>query len=493
MKRFISLDFLRGAAIITVLFFHMILVVWDYEGVLAAGFPWPYWPLVIFLAFLAQFNVLFIVLSGLVNTISIDKQWKKFLKQNPNADQKRIMIKKILKSQIIRGLFILAMAYIYGILLDRLPLNYVKQVSDPVVQSVGGFYSTNVLHAIAWGIIISGFVYTWLLSREKGQAWISKRFLQVVLLMLILTPFMIMLSRVFPYFYDSWTTRGLGLNITYLFINSIFRGTCPLFPFSVFGVVGAMIGYRISSGNVEKPYATKWFTGSVVVFVSGLLLYLPRVADLHVSLGVESGTLLYYFVASVYDVGEKLMVLGGSLLLILIVLYVIDVRGKTKGFTKRTVFVRRFGLVSLTVFSLQWLVALLLMGYHSISSAVTNNNTPFLLSNFAAGWFDFEYAPGFTSWELVFWFSITLVIWHVLLWMWEKVGYKGSFEWFTIKLMRTSRKDVGERLNMSASLYNVESIVDKPQSYWRLRTVIGLVLIFFVMATVEVGLYIMCI
>ena len=491
MKRFVSLDFLRGAAIIIVLFFHMLQVVWNYEGVLAAGFPWPYWPLVIFLGFLGQFNVLFIVLSGLVNTISIDKQWRKFMKQNPNADQKRTMTNKILKSQIIRGLFILAMAYVYGILLDRLPLNYVKQVSDPVVQSMGGFYSTNVLHAIAWGVIISAFVYTWLLSREKGQAWISKRFLLVVLFMLVLTPFMITLSRIFPHFYDSWTTRSLGLNIVYLFVNSIFRGTTPLFPFAVFGVVGALIGCRISSGNIRKSYATKWFIGLVVVFVSGFLVYLLRVAGLHLLLGVESGTLLYYFVASVYDVGEKLMVLGGSLLLILIVLYVIDVRGKIKGFIQRTVFVRRFGLVSLTVFSLQWVVALFLVGYHSINNAITGDTTPFLLSNFAAGWFGFENAPGLTAWELVFWFSITLVIWHILLWLWEKVGYKGSFEWLMIKLMRTSRKDAGERLNMSASLYNVESMVDKPQSYWSLRTVIALILVWFVMATVEVGLYAM--
>ena len=92
----------------------------------------------------------------------------------------------------------------------------------------------------------------------------------------------------------------------------------------------------------------------------------------------------------------------------------------------------------------------------------------------------------------MFWFSITLVIWHVLLWLWEKVGFKGSFEWITIKLMRISRKDAGERLNMSASLYKVESMVDNPQSYWSLRTVIAMIIVFFVMATVEVGLYILC-
>jgi hypothetical protein len=491
MKRFISLDFLRGTAIITVLFFHMIQVVWDYEGVLAAGFPWPYWPLVIFLGFLAQFNVLFVALSGLVNTISMDKQWKKFVAQNPTADQKRIMINKILKSQIVRGLFIFIMGYVYGILLDRLPLSLVKQMPDPVVQSLSGLYSTNVLHAIAWGIIISAFVYTQLLRREKGQGWISKRFLLVVLFMLILTPFMVMLSRAFPYFYDDWTTRSVGVNVLYFLVNSIFRGTTPLFPFAVFGVVGAMIGCRISNGNVEKAYANRWFIGSVVVFLTGLFLYLLKVAGLHVILNVESEALLYYFIASVYDVGEKLMVLGGSLMTILIVLYVIDVRGKAKGFAQRIVFVRRFGLVSLTVFSLQWLVALLLIGYHSITNTITGGTTPFLLSNFAAGWFGFEYAPGLTSWELVFWFSITFAIWHIILWLWGKTDFKGSFEWLMIKLLQIGRKDAGQRLNMSASLYNVEPMVDNPQSFWSRRTVIALFIVFFTMATVEVALYAM--
>ena len=103
MKRFVSLDFLRGAAIIIVLFFHMLQVVWNYEGVLAAGFPWPYWPLVIFLGFLGQFNVLFIVLSGLVNTISIDKQWRKFMKQNPNADHTGYVKRCVVKAQKALG------------------------------------------------------------------------------------------------------------------------------------------------------------------------------------------------------------------------------------------------------------------------------------------------------------------------------------------------------------------------------------------------------
>ncbi len=489
MKRFVSLDLLRGTAIIAVLFFHMLQVVWNYEGVLTSGIAWPFWSLVIPLAFFGQFNVLFVALSGLVNTISIDKQWKKLIAQNPSSDQKRIAANRILKSQLIRGLFILVMAYVYDVLLNRLLLNTVTQSSNPLLQSINGLYATNVLHAIAWGIVISGVLYTQLLRREKGQQWVSNRLLLAALIMLILTPFMVTLSRTFPYYYTAgWETRGLGWNILYFFINSIFRGTGPAFPFAVFGVVGALIGFRISSGNIEKAYANRWLAAAIAVFVGGLLVYLLRVAELHVVLNAASGTLPYYFIESVYDTGEKVMLLGGSLLIMLILVYMIDVRGKAREFAQRTVSVRRFGLVSLTVFSLQWIVSGLLVVYHITTNAITGATTEFLQGNFSAGWFDFQRAPGLLAWQFVFWFLITLAIWHVFLWLWGKTEFKGSFEWLTVKLISKGRKDAGERMNMSASLYEVEPIVEKPQNYWGRGRIIAMAALFYAMAAIEVAL-----
>lgn len=489
MKRFVSLDLLRGVAIIAVLFFHMLQVVWNYEGILAAGIPWPYYSIIIPLAFFGQFNVLFVALSGLVNTISIDRQWRRFSTQNPTAEEKNQKANKILKSQLIRGLFIFVMAYTYDVLLNRLLLNTVKQAPDPLLGSLNGLFSTNVLHAIAWGIVISGVLYTQLLRRDKGQQWISKRILIAALLMLLLTPVMITLSRTFPYYYTmGWETRELGWNVLYFFINSLFRGTCPAFPFAVFGVVGALIGFRFSNGNLEKAFANRWFIASIVVFVGGLILYLLRVAKLDVALNAAAGTLPYFFIESVYDVGEKLMLLGGSLLLILILVYAIDIRGKAKEIAKRTISIRRFGLVSLTVFSLQWIVSGFLVAYHNITNAITGATTPFLQGNFSAGWFDFQRAPGLPAMQLVFWFAITLGAWHIFLWLWGKTQFKGSFEWLIVKVMSIGRKDAGERLNMSASLYNVEGVVENPQNYWSQRRLIGMTVLFYIMASIEVGL-----
>lgn len=488
MKRFVSLDLLRGGAIVGVLFFHMLNVAFNYGGLIAGDIAWPLYPLLIFVGYVSQMDIIFVVLSGLVNTISIDKQWKRLAAGNPTADQKRVAANKILKSQLVRGLFIYAMAYISETLLNGLLLRLIVQAPNPLNESVGSLYYTNILQAIAWGIIISGVLYTQLLRQERGREWVSKRLLIAVLAILILTPFMVMLSRTFPGFYDSWTTRDLGWNILYAIINPIFRRGNPLFPFAVFGIVGTMIGCRISDGNLDKADATRWFAGSVAAFVGGALLYVPKVAGLHTILNLKAPALPYYFIASVYDVGENLMVMGGSMLLMLLILYLIDFRGHTKWFAKRTAFIRRFGLVSLTVWSLQWTIAVLAMAYNGITNAITGSATPFLESDFVAGCFDFEHAEGLTGGEFWFWWLITFAAFHTFMRVWERAGFRGSFEWVTIKLMSIGRKDVSERLNMSASLYNVESLVENPQSYWGKGKIIAICAVFFVMALIYVAL-----
>ncbi len=69
MKRFISLDILRGLSLVGVLFFHMLLVTFNIQGVIAQGLPWYYYSIVIPVVFFMQFNILFVVLSGLVNMV----------------------------------------------------------------------------------------------------------------------------------------------------------------------------------------------------------------------------------------------------------------------------------------------------------------------------------------------------------------------------------------------------------------------------------------
>ncbi len=486
MKRFVSLDFLRGVAIIGVLAFHMLNVLYNYEAAIASNPPWPYYSLVIFLVYVGQFDILFVILSGVVNTISIDNQWKKAINQDSTVDQKRLTAKKILKTQLIRGLFILAMAYISEVLLNGFLLNLIIQQPEPFIESLGGLFYSNILHAIALGVIISGVLYTQLLSKGKGQEWISKRLFLVTMLILALTPFMLMLSRTFPYFYTGWQSRSVGWNVLYFFISPVFRSVNPLFPFAAFGVIGALIGSRISSGKIEKALANRWVIASVLAFVVGLGLYFLKIADFQAMLKVASGTLPYYFLDSVYYVGENLMVMGGALLAMLVLLYTVDVRGKVRGFAKYTVSIRRFGLVSLTVWSLQWAIVPIFMGYHSILNVVTGKSTAFLEGNFTAGAFGFKNAPGLTSWEFLFWTTITLAIWSLFLQLWGKTDFKGSFEWLTVKLMKVGRKDAGQRLNMSASLYNVESAVEKPQNYWGLKTRLALTVLFLVMATLYV-------
>ena len=166
MKRYIAFDFLRGIAIMGVLGFHMLNVVYNYETVLANNPPIPYYILVIFLYYVGQFDILFMTLSGIVNTITIDKQWQKAVTPETSPTDRKLIASRILKSQILRGLFIFLMAYVSEGLLNRMLLSsFIAE--DPIKAFIGSLYYTNVLQAIALSVIVSGVVYTSML----GAGW----------------------------------------------------------------------------------------------------------------------------------------------------------------------------------------------------------------------------------------------------------------------------------------------------------------------------------
>jgi hypothetical protein len=212
----------------------------------------------------------------------------------------------------------------------------------------------------------------------------------------------------------------------------------------------------------------------------GFVLFLLKVLDVADSLDLQANTMPLYFLNSLIDLGDILMVTGGSLIALMMMLYLIDIRGKAKNFAKYTVSIRRFGLISLTIFATQWILAVLLIIYHNVWNLLTNSAVAFRDGPFFNG--------NLTGWATWGFFFISLFVYHVLLWSWGKVNFTGSFEWMTVKLLSRNRKDAGERLNLSASLFEVESPVIEGQEFYGLGTRIGLWIMFFTLGLLYVAL-----
>jgi hypothetical protein len=476
MKRYIAFDFLRGIAIIGVLGFHLMAVLYDYEAALDANPPIAFYILVIVLYWVGQFDILFLILSGTVNTISIDKQWEKLIAQNPSDEEKKRAADKIMKSQVIRGLFIYAMSYVSEWIMNGLLLNVIIQEPDAWTDSIGAFYYTNILQAIALGTILSGVIYAKLLQSGKDQAAKIRQMFIWVLIIFLVTPFMVLLSHTFPLFHEGWKNRSFGLNVIYFFLNPILRRGNPFFPYAATSIIGAMIGCKISGGKTTKEYLNRVIYTALLLFGIGFFLFIFKVIDLADTLNLENNTMPLFFLNSIIDIGEILMVTGGSLLAMMILLYLIDIRGKGTSFAKYTVPIRRFGLISLTLFATQWILAVLLIIYHNIDNLISGTTIAFRDSPYFNG--------GWTGWQTWGWFLLSIFIYHCLLWLWGKVNFTGSFEWITVKLLSRNRKDAGERLDLNTSLYAVESPVLEGQEFYGRGTQVAFWMIFFILGVI---------
>jgi hypothetical protein len=471
MKRFVSLDFLRGLAIIGMVCFHIMQVTYNFQAILASNFPIPlYIPLVLFY-YIGEFDILFITLSGIVNTISIDRQWQKILQENPSLERKRIIRKKILKIQLLRGLFLLIISYFADCVLNNLLVNIIAG-KEYIKNFIGILFHTGVITAIALGTIFSSLIYVPLLCSELKPRMRIKILFWIIVGFFAITPFMEGLAHTFPQFYDNWEQRTLSENIIYLFLTPIFKEALPFFPNAAFTVLGTLIGTQISEGSIQKSLTNKWIFVSLGIFLFGIPVYLLKKIIVLPPEPIWS----HYALESMYEVGKHLMVLGGALLGTLLLLYLIDVRGKGPGFAKYTETFRRFGLFTLTIYSLQWFLMLIFKFFHfiiytdprTVSKPIDFLDSPFL-------------NQGLSGFATIFWSIVSLVIIHGILLLWEKVGYKGTLEWLIAKILARKRIEASGRMEMTQFLYNVESIISQGQSYYNGWIIFGLWAIFFSM------------
>jgi len=157
----------------------------------------------------------------------------------------------------------------------------------------------------------------------------------------------------------------------------------------------------------------------ITAIISGLILGFSLDAD---------NLFLFSFVAA------------GEIAIGTLILQLVDYRGKAEKFGKKTTFFRRFNMLLLTIWSFQWVTIF-----------------PVLIFDAVTGWGALD--GKLNGYQLLLLLAIVVLFWYLIVKLWEKVEFKGSFEWLTITILSKGRADAGDRLKIQEILYNPEPIV----------------------------------
>ncbi|MHA1198850.1 MAG: hypothetical protein ACTSQF_05805, partial [Candidatus Heimdallarchaeaceae archaeon] len=155
---------------------------------------------------------------------------------------------------------------------------------------------------------------------------------------------------------------------------------------------------------------------------------------------------------------------GFSIMLVLIVIYLVEFRGRGSQFAKRTRYIRRYGIVAFSNYNNQWL-----------------------------NWIPPLFIPlifGLESYDKVLWGGIilliltTLVFYTIVLYLWGLVNYRFSLEWFMksinyILIPIRRNKVLKEKkwwqkgdINMKGAFHDAEwiNIVEQNDAYHKAKT-----------------------
>ena len=484
MRRFASIDFLRGIAIVLMIFLHVITHVLDVSGMLAQIDNIPMVNIVAFiiLPFLGGLAGFFLMVSAIGNMISMYRHL-----------QAGRSVKDLVIRQIMGGILLLIFAWISESILGihgAIP-NLMRSLDDlstwnwQVILYRGYHFET--IHTIAWCIILNGIVQG-ILSRNNG--WQNPRKLVKIYIILIvaivaLTPLMWWLVDlgVPGYPWADWTPiPGYDIDIQYPFLgvsewwkfitNFFFTAIAgkeePIFPYLAVSFMGSIIGIILAQPREEVR--EKWLNLpkramkiGFIMFVIGSIGLAINLILLMVEVNMDAALNLYIGLpfhrnwvpenpsipSSVLPflgwLFQFLSLNGAALCLIMVVVRVVEFRGRGKKFADKTRFFRRFGFVAFTMYNLQWLYLVI---WFLVSTLIYG--TPYL---------PLDWAGTFLT------MAITFLILHGLLLLWERSKYIGSLEWTMGTIAAQiipARKITGQKwwqkgqLNVEEAFYNAE-------------------------------------
>ncbi|MGA1819930.1 MAG: heparan-alpha-glucosaminide N-acetyltransferase domain-containing protein [Thermoplasmatota archaeon] len=433
MRRFASIDFMRGFAIFMMVVFHVIMRWYDgewikegdLEGVPMVGLV--FFMIVVYFSAWAGF---FLMVSSIGNMISMHR----------NLERGKSW-KKVMMFQIVGGLLLLAAA-----VLVESTIGYhaffgyaVEGKLDKWTTILYRGFHMETIHTIALCVIVNGIVQG-LLSRKGGHLKVRRNIRIYAVLAAIsvaLTGPVYKFLRVLVPGYPmaKWNSSIAGeLDVQYPVIGESGIGDIllktvmfplggnpePLFPFLAIAFIGSIIGLYLCRKDCPRKmprngilagvgFAVIGLVGTGVVLALGYADVETLMDNFYQPPGLYPSLWFWWF----------LFLMGGQLALVLLIIRMVEFRGKGKEFGNRTLSIRRYGYVAFSIYTYQFIYVLprALMGIFPNVS----NNWPY---------------PERIGWWLpvLVMMPMTILLWEIVLRAWEKIEYVGGMEWMMAKV-----------------------------------------------------------
>ncbi|MDZ7820417.1 MAG: hypothetical protein U5N26_00625 [Candidatus Marinimicrobia bacterium] len=485
MKRYASVDFMRGLAIALMLVLHMVMhtlnvdaITEDFSGVKFIEFI-----LMIVLPFCGGLAGFFLMVSAAGNAISME-----------NALQRNISPSSLARRQVLGGFILLCFAMLVeGLIgyhgdLGVFVHESLKAASDPDLgpvrwnwdHSLWRFNHFETIHTIAWCIIINGIIHSILVSREKyrDKRKLIRAYVGLAVIVLLLTPAVWgAVHCIIPGYpaqegtylasYPRIGENPFGYFLLVFFLQPLAGHPEPLFPYLAVSFIGTIFGIFLTmpeSRRRGKAFINTVLRSGMIAYFIGLAGVIANIFLVVRQAGFDKGLDLYIHI---WDhrgwtpdlLGtplagwffQFLLLSGFSTLLVAAMIRLVEMRGRAKAFGDKTRFVRRFGFVAFTNYTIQYLYFIAMF----ISLDLV---------------FGIPYGRRAGLWgPTVLTIIIGMGMFALLLYLWEKIRYAGSLEWmvkqcnYFFNPVRSRRlKAMGVKW-YQAGLLNVQSSFYRPE------------------------------
>lgn len=450
-RRFASIDFLRGTAIVMMLFLHMVSWFLDTDAIFADinNAPLINFVALAILPYLGGLAGFFLLVSSIGNMVSM---YKHLQAGKPVGDM-------IIK-QVIGGFLLIVFAYLVESTLGYLGAfgDFLRSMDQPLTPArVEGFITTigsrgfhfETIHTIAWCVLINGVVQG-ILSWKGAWRSIKNQVIAYTILAIVVVaitqPIWSLAEGAvaggFPWnfstghevprpnIFDPATTaidwlRGV-------FVYAIAGPMEPLTPYLAVSFIGSIIGIVISQPRerIHRHFVRAMMGAGMAMFVigtTGVVWFVVTVLDgSGPGYGFEAGVSLYRvisfhrhwfnnpefpatFTFPLAWLWQFLSLNGFGILATMFVLRMVEFRGWGAGFARKTTFVRRFGFIAFTNYNNQWYLWIVWF-----FTGLIFHGSPYHKLNW-----------GFTLITA----AIVFAMYHGIMLLWEKAGYVGTLEW----------------------------------------------------------------